>query len=208
MVETQFQLKKYVQANDSIAKFAARYPGSVLLHKLAAREYAIALLWLSQGNRLAMPETRLPWYSRFTGKQPLLDTQGFALKTLERVRFHDPDSPLADWALMQIIMHHINRGNEDEAAQHDKLLIFNRLRVLGPVDLDHLRQFQLRIKLWQVKAARSPKPVGQPDEVNRGKQVPIIPDTSFDDLAFGGEAGVKRFRLSARVPAPKKDRRS
>ncbi len=61
------------------------------------------------------PAPDLPWYARFTGEQPLLDTHGNAIAALEHVRHHDPTGPLADDAVLQIADEHMNIGDYESA---------------------------------------------------------------------------------------------
>ncbi|MFO0892254.1 MAG: outer membrane protein assembly factor BamD [Isosphaeraceae bacterium] len=123
LAESQYQQKKYVKANDSFEKLFADYPGTEFLDKLVSREYALAQMWLSQGDPKVKPEQRLPWYSRFTGQQPLIDTQGSGLKALEHVRHHDPTGPLSDDAVLQIAEHHTNTQDYESAAiYYDQLI--------------------------------------------------------------------------------------
>ncbi len=123
VAETQYQRKKYVSANDSFEKLFADYPGTEFLDKLVSREYTLAQLWLAQGDPKAKPEQKLPWYSRFTGELPLLDTRGTGLKALEHVRHHDPAGPLSDDAVLQIADYHMNSGDYESAAiYYDQLV--------------------------------------------------------------------------------------
>jgi outer membrane protein assembly factor BamD (BamD/ComL family) len=123
LAETQYQRKKYVKANDSFERLIADYPGTEFLDKLISREYALAQMWLSQGDPKAKPEQKLPWYSHFTGEQPLLDTRGTGLKALEHVRHHDPTGPLADDAVLQIAEYHMDTKDYESAAiYYDQLI--------------------------------------------------------------------------------------
>jgi len=116
LAETQYQRKKYTAAHDSFERLVAEYPGTQYLDKLVSREYALAQLWLSQDDPNIKPEDKLPWYSRFTGGQPLIDTRGQGLKALEHVRHHDPTGPLADDAVMQIANYHMDTADYETAA--------------------------------------------------------------------------------------------
>ena len=105
----QYQRKKYVDAHDSYEKLIADYPGTEYLDKLVSREYEIAQIWLAQADPKAKPEQKLPWYARFNGQQPLIDTRGTGLKALEHVRHHDPTGPLADDAVLRIADEHMSQ---------------------------------------------------------------------------------------------------
>src|SRR5208337_801042 len=87
------------------------------------REYALAQMWLSQSDPKAKPEQKLPWYTHFTGEQPIIDTQGTALKALEHVRHHWSDGPLADDAVLQIAEFHMRNADYESAATYYDQLI-------------------------------------------------------------------------------------
>jgi TolA-binding protein len=123
LAESQYQQKKYVRANDSYEKLIADYTGTDFLDKIVSREYAMAQMWLAQSDPKAKPEQKLPWYSRFTGEQPVLDTRGTGLKALEHVRHHDPAGPLADDAVLQIAEYHFAAGDYESAAMYYDQLI-------------------------------------------------------------------------------------
>ena len=80
-------------------------------------------MWLSQSDPKAKPEKKLPWYTHFTGGQPIIDTQGTALKALEHVRHHWPDGPLADDAVLQIADYYMRTADYETAAiYYDQLI--------------------------------------------------------------------------------------
>ncbi len=128
LAESQYQQKKYVKANDSFEKLFADYPGTEFLDKLISREYALAQMWLQQGDPKAKPEQKLPWFTRFTGQQPMVDTLGSGLKALEHVRHHDPTGPLSDDAVLQIAEHHMNTKDYESAADYYDQLISDHPR--------------------------------------------------------------------------------
>jgi outer membrane protein assembly factor BamD (BamD/ComL family) len=123
VAEIQYQQKKYVRANDSYERLFADYPGTEFLDKLVSREYSLAQMWLAQNDPKIKPDDKLPWYTRFTGQQPLLDTQGTGLKALEHVRHHYSDGPLADDAVLQIADYHMRSQDYESAAiYYDQLI--------------------------------------------------------------------------------------
>jgi outer membrane protein assembly factor BamD (BamD/ComL family) len=123
VAECQFQRGKLVDAHTSYEKLVADYPGTEFLDKLVTREYTIAQSWLALADSKAKPEQPLPWYARFTGQRPLLDTHGTALQALEHVRHHDPTGPLADDAVLRIADEHMNRGDYESAALYYDQLV-------------------------------------------------------------------------------------
>lgn len=169
LAETQFRLKKYEQAYGSLEALIAEYPGTEFLDKLVAREYAIALLWLSEGH-------------------------GSALKTLQRIRLHHPDSPLATSALIEIALHHMKLKNEAEARIYYQQLISDHPKGSWLIDLFRLQRFQRTARQGQFEAAGAVQPGGQHRKVDRGEQNPMVPDAIFDDWAFAGKPGADRFR--------------
>lgn len=128
LAESQYQGKKYVRANDSFERLFADYPGTEFLDKAVSREYSLAQIWLNQSNPKVKPEEILPWYSRFTGQQPLIDTRGTGLKALEHVRHHDPTGPLADDAVLQIADYHMDSGDYESAALYYDQLVNDHLK--------------------------------------------------------------------------------
>ncbi len=123
LAETQYQRGKYVAARDSFEKLVSDYPGTEYLDKLVSRQYAIAERWLKQYDPNIKPEEKISWTGHFSGQEPLIDTFGHALDTLEKVRHHDPTGPLADDAVMRIADEHMKYGDYDLAALHYDQLI-------------------------------------------------------------------------------------
>jgi len=121
--ETEFQLKKYTQANDSYEILIKKYPGTELVEKIVAREFQIAQIWLGPEDPKVKP---MDWTSHFDGRQPMVDTGGYAVKTLDHVRLHDPLGPLADDAALRTADHFHNVGDYETAAvYYDQLLAEN-----------------------------------------------------------------------------------
>jgi outer membrane protein assembly factor BamD (BamD/ComL family) len=116
LAETQFQRKRYVDAHDSFERLHADYPATDYLEKLVSREYAIARLWFKQGEPKTPKAEQIPWYGRFDGSRPIIDTQGTALRALEHVRHNDPTGPLADDAAIEIADYHMNHHDYESAA--------------------------------------------------------------------------------------------
>ena len=120
MAETQFRLEHYVTAHDSYELLIKKYPGTEYVDKLVAREYQIAQLWLSHEDPKAKP---LDWKSHFDGRQPVVDTDGYAVKALDHVRLHDPQGPLADDAALRTADHFHAIGDYESAAiYYDQLI--------------------------------------------------------------------------------------
>ncbi len=148
LAETQLQQKKYVNAHDSYERLFADYPGSMLVEKLVKREYEIAQIWLSQDDPKAKKDEFLTWTSHFDGTQPLIDTQGAALKALEHVRSHDPTGPLADDSLMKIAEYHMkNLDYESAGIYYDQLIQDHPKSPLA--QKAHLASIDARMKGYQ-----------------------------------------------------------
>ena len=121
LAETQFQRKKYVAANESFQWLIKKYPGELdYRDKVIAREYEIAMIWLADDDPKTKP---LPIQAHLDGRAPLLDSKGYAIKTLEHVRLHDPNGPLADHAALRTADHYHAAGDYEQAAVfYDQLL--------------------------------------------------------------------------------------
>ena len=93
LAETQFQRKKYVDAHDSFEMLHTTTPPPTTSTSWSAASTRSP----SSGSRRPTPKAPkdklLPWYGRFDGRLPLIDTQGYGLKALEHVRQNDPDRP-------------------------------------------------------------------------------------------------------------------
>lgn len=123
LAETQYQRGKLVAAHDSFDLLVKDYQGTEFIEKVITREFAIAQTWLARSDAKAPAEAKLPWYSRFDGQSPLLDTQGHALRALEHVRHYSPSGPLADDAVLRIAdVHMANRDFETAALYYDQLI--------------------------------------------------------------------------------------
>jgi TolA-binding protein len=116
LAETQFQRKKYVAAHDSFEKLHADYPATDYLEKLVSREYEIAHLWLKQLDPKTPSQELIPWYKRFDGTLPIIDTSGYAVKALEHVRHNDPTGPLADDSAMELADFYLNHKDYESAS--------------------------------------------------------------------------------------------
>jgi TolA-binding protein len=126
LAECQFQRKKYVDAHESFERLHADYSGTTdYLEKLTKREYEIAHIWFAQTDPKTPPEQRIPWYGRFDGTRPIIDTEGSALKALEHVRQNAPDGPLADDAGIEIADYYMNHNDFESAALYYDQFIAN-----------------------------------------------------------------------------------
>ena len=116
MAESQFQRGKYVDAHDSFEKLQSVYPASDYRDKLVAREYAIAQIWNLQDDPNAPKDKILPWYRRFDGGLPIIDTAGYALKAFEHVQHNNPTGELADDAAVQVAEYYMKHNDYESAA--------------------------------------------------------------------------------------------
>jgi outer membrane protein assembly factor BamD (BamD/ComL family) len=117
LAETQYQRKDYVGAHENFERLMKDYTSATdFREKAVSREFAIARLWMLQGDPKAPPEKLIPWYGHFNGSLPLIDTQGSLLQVLEHVRQNDPSGPLADRASFEIAEHYMRHKDYDSAA--------------------------------------------------------------------------------------------
>jgi outer membrane protein assembly factor BamD (BamD/ComL family) len=121
--ESQFQQGKYFYAHDSFELLHSVYPATDFRDKLVAREYAIAHIWNEQIDPNTPREKLIPWYRRFDGGLPIIDTSGYALKALEHVRHNDPTGELADDAAIEIAEYYMkHRDYESAAIYYDQFM--------------------------------------------------------------------------------------
>lgn len=124
LAETQYQRGNLVAAADNFELLKKDYPGTEFNEKLIAREFAIAQAWLAQADPKAPPEAKAPWHAHFTGRLPVIDTQGHAIRTLEHVRHHNPTGPLADDAVLRIADEYMKNADYETAGlYYDQLII-------------------------------------------------------------------------------------
>ena len=116
LAETRFQRQKYVDAHDSFELLKKDYPATEHMDKLVSREYEIARIWFAQADPKTPKEKLIPWYGRFDGRIPIIDSQGSALKALEHVRQNDPLGPLADDATMGIADYYMTHNDFESAS--------------------------------------------------------------------------------------------
>jgi outer membrane protein assembly factor BamD (BamD/ComL family) len=123
LAETEFQRGKLVAANDSFELLKKDYPGTEFNEKLITREFAIAQAWLAQSDPKAPAESKMPWFAHFNGQEPLIDTQGHAIRALEHVRHNNPTGPLADDAVLRVADEYMkNKDYETAALYYDQLI--------------------------------------------------------------------------------------
>ena len=125
LAETQFQLGKLVDANDSYVKLMVNYPGTRFRDQVVKREFEIAQIWLDAVDPKAPPEKRGSAYDRINRRLPMVDVSGNALQVLEHVRHHDPDpnAPYGDDAVKRIADYHYQNQNWQEASTfYDQLI--------------------------------------------------------------------------------------
>jgi outer membrane protein assembly factor BamD (BamD/ComL family) len=116
LAESQFQLKNYVAAHDSFEMLHKEYPANAYAEEIVAREFFIASLWMQQCDPNTPREKLLPWYCRFTGALPLIDTAGSGIKALEHVRMNKSDDPLAERAAYELGNHYMKHHDYESAA--------------------------------------------------------------------------------------------
>ena len=118
LAETQYQRGKYVDAHDSFEKLHADYPAPII----STSSSAASMPSPSSGRSKTTPRyprtKLLPWYGRFDGRLPIIDTPGYALKALEHVRHNDPTGPLADDAALQIAEYYMKHHDYESAAMY------------------------------------------------------------------------------------------
>jgi outer membrane protein assembly factor BamD (BamD/ComL family) len=113
--EAEFQQGKYARARDSYEALIKAYPGGSHLSEAVQRLFVIADGWLEEARADVRRGSPGAFPGRFIeldpGRQPLFDKDGHAIHTLDYVRQHDPNGPLADDSLMMSAGYHFSQGD-------------------------------------------------------------------------------------------------
>lgn len=97
--EAYFFGDAYRQANDAYEELIAEFPGTRYLDRGEARRFAIARYWLQLDE--LNPDSFLT-YNLTDPQRPRRDTDGHAIRVLDRIRLDDPTGRLADDATMAL----------------------------------------------------------------------------------------------------------
>lgn len=138
IAECHFQLKHYPAAQDGYDELFKHYPSTRFTPEATHRLFDIARYWLNypkpatqvelahfeedaptadlQKNPDASVPFSFPLKPNVTDRsRPLFDTPGRAMQALRSIWLNDPTGPLADDALMTSALHHLRRGDYQEA---------------------------------------------------------------------------------------------
>jgi TolA-binding protein len=118
LAESYYETGHYVWANDAYTVLLKDYEASPYTPKVVNREYDIAQKWFAYNDPKAKDKPKFTFMDRFRGRLPIIDEQGFAIKTLEHIRDQDPDGPLSDDALMKMADYYYSVGNYEDAARY------------------------------------------------------------------------------------------
>ncbi len=117
--ESLFFADRYPDAFEAYEKLLNRYRRSRHLEKAVAREFAIGQYWFQLDAK--SPQSLLQ--VNLTDKtRPWMDTLGWALKAMDKVRLNDPTGPLADDSLMATGNSYFIRQKYHDADYHYTLL--------------------------------------------------------------------------------------
>ena len=127
--ESEYQQEKYVQARDSFEELLKTYPGSPHRSNATQRIFEIGDKWLEDARadvRRVHPSAFPRRFFKYDpDHRPLFDEDGHAIKSLEFVRDHDPNGPLADDSLMMAAGYYFSVGDYREADLFSDQLIHN-----------------------------------------------------------------------------------
>lgn len=97
--EAYFFADQYAKANALYETVLAKYPGTRNLDRIQTRRFAIARYWLQLDE--FDPDTWLT-YNLTDPRRPRRDTDGHAIRVLDKIRLDDPTGRLADDATMAL----------------------------------------------------------------------------------------------------------
>ncbi|MDR1480081.1 MAG: hypothetical protein LBJ00_14185 [Planctomycetaceae bacterium] len=117
--ESFFFSGNYQKAFNSYQELMVKYKHSKYLDTTARRLFAIARYWeaVDRGSRITLVN--------FTEKtRPMFDSFGYAGKAYETIFINDPNSPLADDAVMAIASAHLARGKYEGDISYERAAFY------------------------------------------------------------------------------------
>ncbi|MCE9544324.1 MAG: outer membrane protein assembly factor BamD [Planctomycetia bacterium] len=143
--ESLFFATEYPLAFNAYEVLLTKYKRSRHLERAVAREYVIGQYWFQLYD--FKPEATLQ--PNFNDKtRPRLDTLGYAIKAMEKVRLNDPTGPLADDSVMATANSYYLRHNYTDADYHYTLL--RREYPKSPHQYEaHLLGIQSKLHIYQ-----------------------------------------------------------
>lgn len=117
LAESYFFDDRYPKASEAYARLIKKYENTRYLTDITPRQFAIAHYW----DMAARKDSH--WYPNLTDKtRPAIDATGHAISLYSSVTTHDPQSPLADDAVMAIGNSYFLRNRyEDASFQYDRM---------------------------------------------------------------------------------------
>ncbi|MEZ6106994.1 MAG: outer membrane protein assembly factor BamD [Pirellulaceae bacterium] len=97
--EAYFFADRFAKANETYEMVLAKYPGTRHLDRIQTRRFAIAHYWLQLDE--LNPDNFLT-YNLLDARRPRRDTDGHAMRILDKIRLDDPTGRLADDATMAL----------------------------------------------------------------------------------------------------------
>lgn len=111
--EAYFFADQYAKANEMYELILAKYPGTRYLDRIQTRRFALARYWLQLDE--FDPDTFLTW-NLTDPRRPRRDTDGHAMRVLDKIRLDDPTGRLADDATMALGNAYFAQGRYLDAA--------------------------------------------------------------------------------------------
>ncbi|HRE99148.1 MAG TPA: outer membrane protein assembly factor BamD [Pirellulaceae bacterium] len=97
--EAYFFADRYAESNESFEMLIKQFPGTRYLDRAEARRFSIARYWLQLDE--IDPDSFLT-YNLTDPRRPRRDTDGHAMRVLDKIRLDDPTGKLADDATMAL----------------------------------------------------------------------------------------------------------
>lgn len=123
--ECRFMLGEYPEAADTYHKVLLDFPTGTYRRDSCARMFQICEYWLDdfrdelekRKDEKGVLRWRPHWGNPLDRTKPVVDQEGRALESLQRVQVHDPTGPTADKAIFWCGYVNFIRGNFNEADQ-------------------------------------------------------------------------------------------
>ena len=111
IADSYFFANEYTKASESYDALTAKYQSTRHMDRVAQRRFAIGQYWIGMTKK---PSTK-DWLPDVSGRRPVMDTFGHAVKVLDKIRFDDPTGKLADDATMAAAVANFEKGKYGSA---------------------------------------------------------------------------------------------
>ena len=106
LAECHFFSDEYTDASEAYDALTAKYQSTRHIDRIDDRRFNIGQYWIGM---VKQPSSR-DWLPDISGRRPVMDTFGHAVKVLDKIRFDNPTGKLADDATMAAAVANFEKG--------------------------------------------------------------------------------------------------